>query len=326
MKIVVDVMGGDDAPQVVLDGVGMALAADPDLQLILTGPAAVTANLVAKYPERLSARATTEVIAMDEHPAEAVRAKKDSSIVVGCQLVANGQASGFFSAGSTGAVMAAATLYMGRIKGIIRPMIATLFPTRQSYVVFGDIGANADVKPEYLLQFALMGRAYAQAMLGVEQPRIGLLNIGSEASKGSEMAQQAYQLFSENLDGFAGNAEGNDILTGHFDVIVTDGFTGNVVLKTTEGTVSMLFSELKQTFMSSLPRKLAAAVLKPGLRQMMQRLSPENVGGAPLLGVRGACIIGHGSSTPTAIMNGIQVTAQMIRAELPEVIAQAVLA
>ena len=324
MRIVVDALGGDNAPAAVLEGVSLALAADPGLQVILTGPAEIVEPFSGDKPDRLEAVATTEAIGMDEHPAEAVRQKKDSSIVVGCRLVAEGRAAGFFSAGSTGAVMAAATLYMGRIKGVSRPMIATLFPVPQGYMVFGDIGANADVKAEYLLQFAQMGASYAQVMLGIENPRVGLLNIGEEPTKGNELAQQAYQLLSLGLDGFAGNAEGTDILSGRFDVIITDGFTGNVVLKTIEGTAGMLFSELSGILNAGVLSKLAAAVVRPGLRELKKKLSADEIGGAPLLGVRGSCVIGHGSSSPKAILNGIMATAQAVRSELPQIIAKAV--
>ena len=326
MKLVVDAMGGDRAPQVVLDGVDLALASQADLEIILTGPAEVVTQAVKTHPDRLTAVSTTEVISMQDHPAEAVRSKKDSSIVVGCKLVADGQAAGFFSAGSTGAVMAAATLYMGRIKGIARPMIASRFPTASgAYVLIGDIGANADVKPEYLLQFALMGEAYARTMMAIDKPRVGLLNIGSEAQKGNELALQAYQLLSQELDSFAGNAEGNDILSGRFDVVITDGFTGNIVLKTIEGTASLLFDQLRQVLTASTMRKLAATIVKPGLNDLKKRLSADEIGGAPLLGVRGSCLIGHGSSSPKAIANGILATAAAVRAELAQIIAQKVM-
>jgi glycerol-3-phosphate acyltransferase PlsX len=316
-----------------LEGVKTALTAEPELQVVLVGPAEIVDPVEKAYPARVKAVPATEFIAMDEHPAEAVRSKKDSTIVVGCKLVADGQADGFFSAGSTGAVMAAATLIMGRIRGISRPMIATLFPAVSDaadsdteaaprYVVFGDVGANADVKPEYLLQFAHMGEAYARAVLGINDPRVGLLNIGEEDTKGNELAQQTHQLLRAELDSFAGNAEGTDILAGSFDVIVTDGFTGNVVLKTIEGAAGLLFTELRATL--ALVDRSVAAAMTPRLNALKMKLSADDAGGAPLLGVRGSCFIGHGSSSPIAIANGILATAKAAQLDLPTVIAEAV--
>ena len=316
-------MGGDDAPSVVLDGIGQALAADQQLSVIATGTDTVIAPLAQQQPGRVEAVATTEVIGMDEHPVQAVRRKRDSSIVVGCRLVRDNRAQGFFSAGSTGACMAAATLVVGHIKGA-RPAIASVIPSPKGHVVLTDIGANADAKPEHLLQFAHMARAYAQHILNIKQPRIGLLNIGEEDSKGSELAQKANALMRQKLPGFVGNAEGGDILNGGFDVIVTDGFTGNVTLKTIEGTAALLFDQLKAVLTASLPRKLAASVIMPGLRQLKKSISADEIGGAPLLGIKGSCIIGHGSSNAKAVANGIAVAARCAREDLPGIIAEAV--
>ncbi|MCL1847456.1 MAG: phosphate acyltransferase PlsX [Coriobacteriia bacterium] len=324
VTVAVDVMGGDAAPQVVLEGLELALAADKDLSVILTGQADYVEPFAAAHVGRAIAVATSEVIGMEEHPAEAVRQKKDSSIVVGCRLVKEERAGGFFSAGSTGACMAAATLYIGRIKGITRPAIASILPSPVCPVILTDIGANADAKPEYLLQFAQMAAVYARHVMKVEQPRIGLLNIGEEETKGSLLAQEAYQLLKEQAPGFCGNAEGTDILQGRFDVVVTDGFTGNVALKTIEGTAAVLFDQLKLVLTASLPRKLAAGVIMPGLKELKKSLSADEVGGAPLLGLKGSCIIGHGSSNARAVANGIAVTAQCIRERLPELISETV--
>jgi glycerol-3-phosphate acyltransferase PlsX len=317
-------MGGDDAPDVVLEGVARALEADPLLTVILTGPASVVEPFVSQHPKRASAVTTTEIIGMDEHPAQTVREKRDSSIVVACQLVKDGRAQGFFSAGSTGASMAAATLYIGRLKGIARPAIASVLPSPGAPVILIDIGANADVKAEYLLQFAQMASVYAHHIEGVSEPRVGLLNIGEEESKGSALAQEAFKLMKEGLTGFVGNAEGTDILTGRFDVIVTDGFTGNVTLKVIEGTAGVLFDQLKQVLTATTARKLAASVIMPGLKELKMSLSAEEVGGAPLLGLKASCVIGHGSSTAKAIANGIAQTTRCVRAQVPEIIAKAV--
>jgi len=322
--VAVDAMGGDRAPQVVLDGIELALDRDPHLSIILTGFAESIEAFAALHSTRVQARATTEIIGFNEHPAHAVRRKKDSSVVVGCQLVKDGQAGGFFSAGSTGACMAAALLYMGRIKGIHRPALATILPSPVAPVILADIGANADVKPEYLLQFAQMAGIYAQYILEVEKPRIGLLNIGEEETKGSELAIQAFGLMKERLPDFCGNVEGTEILNGRFDVVITDGFTGNVALKAIEGTAALLFDQLKQVLTATTMRKLAASVIKPGLKDLKKNLSAEEVGGAPLLGLKGSCIIGHGSSNAKAISNGIAVTARCIREDLPGIIEGAI--
>jgi glycerol-3-phosphate acyltransferase PlsX len=321
VTIAVDAMGGDLAPDVVLNGVQAALEADPALRVLLVGPADVVEPLRS---ERCTPVLASEVIGMGEHPANAVRAKKDSSIVVGCRLVKDGAAQGFFSAGSTGACMAAATLLMGRIKGIARPAIAAVIPGQARPVVLLDVGANADVKPEMLVQFAEMGRAYSGVVLGVAEPSVGLLNIGEEPTKGSMLAQEAFALLAEQVTGFIGNVEGRDVPAGAADVIVTDGFTGNVTLKVMEGLAATLFAELKGALTATTVNKLAAAVVQPSLRQLKGRLDPEAYGGAPLLGVNGVCIIGHGGSKQTAIANGIAVAARAVRGELTDRIAESV--
>ncbi|MBX9033256.1 phosphate acyltransferase PlsX [Gordonibacter massiliensis (ex Traore et al. 2017)] len=325
VTIAVDAMGGDDAPGVVLDGVAQALAADEGLHVVLCGPADVAEPFAAAH-ERCEARATTEVIGMGEHPAEAVRKKKDSSIVVGCRLVKEGEAQGFFSAGSTGACLAAGTLVMGRIKGVARPALATVIPSPVRPVVMCDVGANADCKPSYLVQFAQMATIYAEKIVGIERPRAALLNIGEEEAKGSQFAQEAHALLREQLPNFAGNAEGGDILAATYDVIVTDGFTGNVCLKTIEGTSKTLFKTLKGIMMKTPLTKLGALAIKGGLKELMAQVSPDTYGGAPLLGVKGACIVGHGSSNAYAVKNGVLTTAGVVRAGVSEIIAQTVAA
>ncbi|MHB1340255.1 MAG: phosphate acyltransferase PlsX [Coriobacteriia bacterium] len=321
--VAVDAMGGDNAPDVVLAGIDAALAADPSLSVVITGPGQVVTPF-ASSRGRVRAVVTSEVIDMAEHPANAVRAKKDSSIVVGCRLVKDGEAHGFFSAGSTGACMAAATLVMGRIRGVLRPAIATVIPTGERPCVLLDIGANADCKPEYLVQFAHMGAAYAQVVLGRETPSVGLLNIGEEPTKGSQLALEAHGLMAGQVSGFAGNVEGRDIPAGTVDVVVTDGFTGNVALKLLEGLASNLFREIKAAMTSTPLRSLAAAVLKGSLLELKERMNPETYGGAPLLGVNGVCIIGHGSSSARAVAAGISVATRAVRGGLNAKIATAV--
>lgn len=314
-RVVVDVLGGDRAPSVVLEGVAHALAADLDVVVILTGPADVVEPFAAAH-ERCEAHPTTEFIEMAEHPAAAVRSKKDSSIVVGCRLVKEGAADAFFSAGNTGAAMAAATLLMGRIPGVDRPAIATVLPTPSSPVVLLDSGANADCRPEYLVQFAHMGDAYAQAVLGVAAPRIALLNIGEEPGKGSQLAQDAHALMRDTVRGFVGNIEGRDVIAGTVDVIVTDGFTGNITLKLLEGTSRTLLGEVRSILSANLLTKFGALFARKGFGRLRARLDPDAHGGAPLLGVKGICIIGHGSSSSNAISSAIRVAATAVRGDL----------
>lgn len=320
-RIAVDAVGGDHAPAAVLAGVTAALAADPALEVLLVGPADVVTAYAAAH-ERVEAIVATDVIGMDEPPAAAIRTKKDSSIVVGCRLVKEGRADGFFSAGSTGAMMAGATLVMGRIRGVSRPAIATVIPTTGSPSVLLDVGATADCKPEHLVQFGMMGAAYARTVLGIAQPRIALLNIGAEATKGSVLAQEAHALMAEQVPGFIGNVEGQDIPAGAADVVVTDGFTGNVALKLMEGMSGALLGQFKAAMLSSPVNKVAAAVLRPSLQSMRDRVDPDSHGAAPLLGVKGLALIGHGSSGPRAIASALRVGATAVRGGLVERIAE----
>ncbi len=314
--VAVDIVGGDFAPSEILSGVTLALEDDQRLRVAIVGPREIVESFTCSHNDRVLKVLASEVITMHENPATAVRTKKDSSIVVGSRLIRDAQADAFFSAGSTGAMMAASTLIVGRIKGVIRPAIATVLPTAGSPVVFLDVGANADCKPEYLLQFARMGAAYATAVLDVAAPRIALLNIGEEPTKGSQLAKDAHQLMTSALPGFLGNIEGRDVLTGTVDVIVTDGFTGNVALKLLEGTTKVLFSQIKEAMTSTPLRSAAASLLKPALVDLKQRLDPDAYGGAPLLGVKGVCIIGHGSSNAAAVRSAIRTSAQAVRAGL----------
>lgn len=261
---------------------------------------------------------------MHEQPAAAVRSKKDSSIVVGSALVRDREADAFFSAGSTGAAMTAATLIMGRLDGVSRPALAAVIPASDRPVVLLDVGAQADSKPENLVQFAHMGAAYAEIVLGAVNPRVALLNIGQEASKGSALTKAAYDLMSEQVPGFAGNVEGKDIPGGLVDVIVTDGFTGNVCLKLLEGVSKALLTQVRDAMTSNVPSKVAASVLKRSLSRVKERIDPDTYGGAPLLGVAGECFIGHGSSGPRAVASALRVSAQAARGDLTGSIAAAI--
>lgn len=323
VTLTVDVLGGDNAPQVVLEGVEQALIEDTDLTVILCGPDEIVTPFSADK-ERCIAQITTEEITMDEHPANAVRKKKDSSIVVACRLVKEGRAGGFYSAGSTGACLAAATLVMGRIKGVSRPALCTVIPSPVAPVIMCDIGANADCKPEYLVQFGQMASIYAEQIIGIKDPRAALLNIGEEDTKGSTFAQEAHALLKEQLPNFVGNGEGKDILPATYDVFITDGFTGNVCLKTIEGTSKTLFKSLKEIFYASTISKLGALTIKGGLKKLMTQVDPDTYGGAPLLGVNGACIVGHGSSNARAIKNGLHTSAKIVRLNISGLIQSVV--
>jgi len=324
VTVAVDSVGGDFAPAEILSGVAVALAEDSALRVMLTGPEDVVVPFASTSGSRITPVVTTQIIAMDEHPATAVRTKKDSSIVVGARLVRDGDADAFFSAGSTGAAMAAATLIIGRIKGVHRPAIATVLPTAGPPTVLLDVGANSDCKPEHLLQFALMGSAYAKVVLGSVHPRIALLNIGEEPTKGSQLAQDAYALMAAGVPGFIGNVEGRDVIAGVADVIVTDGFTGNVALKLLEGTSKVLLGQVRDALTANPINRVAASVVAPSIKRLKARLDPDTYGGAPLLGVNGVCIIGHGSSKSTAVANAIRVAAQAGRGGLTSQIADAI--
>lgn len=315
VTVCVDAAGGDRPVATVLEGVARALEVDPRLSVIVTGPAAEIEPFAAAHEGRVEAVATTQVIAMDEHPAEAVRAKRDSSIVAGCRLVREGRASGFFSAGSTGAVMAAATLGIGRLKGIDRPAITNALPGPKPTVLL-DLGANADCKVENIVQFAKMGLAYSQVVVGAQDPCVGLLNIGSEDTKGSRFAQECFAALREQVPAFKGNAEGSDLFAGTFDVIVTDGFTGNVALKTIEATAKYAFGQLKGAIMGSWKTKLAGKVLQPAFKGLKDQMSGDRYGGAVLLGVKGVVAIGHGATSPEAVMNGTLCVAEAVRGGL----------
>lgn len=325
ITIAVDALGGDFGPSVVLPGVEAALAQQQDIKVLLCGPEDVVVPF-AEAHDRCEAVPCTQEIEMGEHPANAVRRKKDSSIVVGCRLVKEGRAQGFFSAGSTGACLAAGTLVAGRIKGVQRPALGTVLPSPAKPVVMCDVGANADCKPEYILQFAKMATVYARQILGVENPSVGLLNIGSEETKGSQLAQETHQLLAEKLPNFKGNCEGCDVLAGTFDIVVTDGYTGNVCLKTIEGTAKMLLGELKGVFKKNALTTLAALAVKGGLSDLKASISADTYGGAPLLGVKGACLVGHGSSNETAIKNGVLMAAKIVRTGVSDLIAETIAA
>ena len=321
--ICVDVMGADKEPAVLLEGVTQALEDDPELEVLVAGNADVVEPFAASHT-RARALVTTQVISMSEHPANAVRQKKDASIVRAAAAVHAGEADGLFSAGSTGAVLTAATFGVGRLKGIKRPALSLPFPGISGKpTVFLDMGANADVKPDVLVQFAHMGRAYSRAILGVENPRVGLLCNGSEETKGSEMALAYHAALEAGNCGFAGNAEGTDLLAGTFDVIVADGFTGNVALKSIEGTGKFVIKRLKAAMGESFTNKIGMALLAKSLKSLAAEMSGDEYGGAILLGLRAPGVTGHGATSAQAVRMGTLAAARAARAGLSQKIAEA---
>lgn len=323
MKIAVDAMGGDYAPEEIIKGTMMAAEASPDVQLILVGQKErIQTFLSGPLPKNVALHEASEVIEMDEHPANAVRKKKDSSIVVATRLVKLGEADAVVSAGSTGAQMAAALLGLGRIKGIERPAIATILPTPEGGKLLLDVGANMDATPEQLCQYGQMGSIYATKILGIPNPRVGLLNVGSEEGKGNELTQKAYPLLNASPVNFIGNVEGRDVPYGRADVVVCEGFAGNILLKTAEGLAGVLFEQIKEKITSNMVRKLGALAIKPGLKEIAQMMDYAEYGGAPLLGVNGISIICHGSSKAKAIYNAIRVARECVQVRLIEQIRE----
>jgi glycerol-3-phosphate acyltransferase PlsX len=326
VKIVVDAMGGDQAPAVVVDGAVQA-ARQWDIEVILAGQRGLVQAELEKHNTgglRLILLHASEVIEMDEHPAAAVRAKKDNSMVVGMELVKRREADAFFTAGNSGGALAAALFRLGRIRGVKRPALSTVFPsqTPQGFCFILDIGANTDCRPEYLLQFAMMGSVYAERVLGVPNPRVAIVSNGEEEGKGNQLVQETVPLLKASPLNFVGNAEGKDILRGLADVIVTDGFTGNVIIKLAEGVSRFLMDLLKENLTASSMSKVGAALAKPAFDNVRSRLDYREYGGAPLLGIDGVVIVGHGRSDALAIKNAIRVATQTVENSVLEAIKQ----
>ncbi|HEV2121670.1 MAG TPA: phosphate acyltransferase PlsX [Chloroflexota bacterium] len=329
MRVVVDAMGGDDAPQVVVEG---AVAAARDgIQVILVGREdAVRAQLSAHGQSAgtlpIEVVHAAQLIEMHEHPASAVRQKKDSSIAVAMRLVREGRADAYFSAGNSGATMAAALFALGRLEGVHRPAIGGILPLLRGQCFLVDIGANTDCDPQNLLQFAQMGAAYMEQVYHMRRPRIGLVSNGEEETKGNALVQATYPLLKQSGLNFVGNVEGKDITRGAADVVVTDGFTGNVMLKLAEGMQELILNLVREAVKSTVINQIAGAVLRPALRRAGKRLDYTEYGGAPLIGVNGAVFIGHGRSDAKAIGNGIRAAAQAAQAGYVEKLQASLLA
>ena len=300
-RIAVDAMGGDRGPAEVV--AGALEAAGDGLTPILYGSAGVD-------PKGLELRETHGVVEMDDKPAEAVRAKPDSSLVSAVRAVAEGDADAVVSAGNTGAVLAAGLLELRRIPGVMRPAIAVPIPARRGPSVLIDAGANADARPEHLVQFATMGAVFAQEILGVSDPEVRLLSIDEEPEKGNQLTLEAHQLLAASDLNFGGNCEGRDVLRGAADVVVTDGFTGNVTLKLLEGTITTLLDAFREEIAANTRGTVGGLLIRPAARRLRKRLDPDTYGGAYLLGLRGLAVIAHGNSSRTAIANAIRLAAR----------------
>lgn len=310
-------MGGDFAPQAAVTGALAAAFAHPDINVIITGDEAVINPLLAvsaPLPTNISLQHASQVVEMCDAPGVAIRQKRDSSISVGMRMVRDGQAQAIVSAGNSGAMMAAAMLILKPQPGIDRPAIATIFPTKTGSAVLLDAGATTDCKPHHLLQFALLGNAYAKVVSGISHPRIGLLSIGEEPTKGDELTKDTHQLLLKTTGiNFSGNCEPKDFLRGEIDVVVCDGFVGNLVLKTGEGLGELIMSLLKQEIMRNCLSRFAALLLKPALQRVKKLFDYTEYGGALLLGVNGVVLIGHGRSTKDAIANAVYAAARAAR-------------
>ena len=300
-RIAVDTMGSDRSPDEIVAG---ALAARVDgIEPILFGESSLD-------PHGLELHGTTSVIEMDDKPAEAVRAKRESSLVQSVRAVAEGRADAVVSAGNTGAMLAAGLLELRRIQGVLRPAIAVPIPGRRGPSVLLDCGANADARPEHLVQFAAMGSVFAEEILDIRNPEVRLLSIGEEPEKGNQLTLEAHELLAASDLNFKGNTEGRDILAGASDVVVTDGFTGNVTLKLLEGTILTLFDALRTEIAATATGKVGGLLIRPAARRLRHRLDPDTFGGAYLLGLRGLVVIAHGNSSRTAIANAIRLAAR----------------
>ncbi|HLO12324.1 MAG TPA: phosphate acyltransferase PlsX [Pseudoneobacillus sp.] len=324
MKLAIDAMGGDHAPKEIVLGAMKAIQHFSNLHITLVGDEEKIKTYLTN-PERIEILHTEEIILGTDEPVRAVRRKKNSSMVLANQLVADGKADACISAGNTGALMAAGLFVVGRIEGIERPALTPTLPTigGEGFLLL-DVGANVDAKPEHLLQYAIMGSIYSEKVRGIKKPRVGLLNIGTEEKKGNDLTKHAFELLKNAPIHFIGNVEARDLLDGVADVVITDGFTGNMVLKTIEGTALSVFKMLKGALTSSLKSKLAAAVLKPDLVQLKNKMDYSEYGGAGLFGLKAPVIKAHGSSDSQAIFSAIRQAREMVEQDVTPLIQKAV--
>lgn len=317
MKIALDVMGGDLAPDAPILGALDALVMDPEIEIILIGDSSeIKRRLPNNYPSRLSIIHTSQVVTMDDRGATVLKAKPDSSIVKGIRFVKEGNADGFVSAGHTGAVLAASLMLFKRIRNVRRPALGVYLPTLTGGKIICDVGANPDVKPVHLLQFAVMASHYLDHVEDVKSIKIGLINIGTEPTKGNELYQESYKLLQERLPNFIGNVEGRQIFESEANVLVCDGFVGNTLLKFGEGWINVFSNEIRAQIMNRFRYKLGAWLINPVFKGIRKKFDYEEHGGTPLLGVNGVSIISHGSSTRKSIRNSIFVAKKCIQNNL----------
>ena len=321
ITIALDAMGGDNAPRAEVEGAVLA-ARELDVRVVLVGIEATVRQELARHRAKglpIDVANATEVIAMTDSPSQAFRRKKDSSVHVAARLVRDGKADGLVSAGNTGAVMTTVRFILGTLAAVDRPALAAPFPTSKGTVtVIIDVGANVDSKPEQIEQFAVMGEIYYRAIFGTKRPRVALLSIGEEEMKGNELTREAANLLKQTTLNFTGNVEGRDVFNGDVDVIVCDGFIGNVALKISEGVVLHITGLLKTALTSSLSAKAGYVLARKAFKEFRKKIDYSEYGGAPLLGVRGTAVIGHGSSNPNAIKNAIRVAAELCRSKVNE--------
>jgi glycerol-3-phosphate acyltransferase PlsX len=309
MRIAIDGMGGDNAPSAIVEGCVMALKEFNDVEIVITGPEDVITGEFSKYDydkSRVTILNATEVIGTNEHPVMALRKKKDSSLNKALKLVKDKECDAVISSGSTGAFLAGCTLVIGRIKGIERPALSPIMPGMKGPFVVVDAGANVDCKPQYLKQFAIMGKVYYESVISVPNPTVALVNIGAEEEKGNELTKETYKLLKNSNLNFVGNIEPRDITDGNVNVIVCDGFVGNTVLKMYEGVASNLLGTIKTALLSSLVTKIGALFIMPVIKTLKNKFDYKEYGGAPFLGVDGICIKAHGSSDARAFKNAIK--------------------
>ncbi|WP_028782752.1 phosphate acyltransferase PlsX [Thalassobacillus devorans] len=324
MRIAIDAMGGDHAPGEIVKGAIEAVKADANLQITLIGDEEQIQPLV-KDTSNITILHTKEKITSEDEPVRAVRRKKQASMVLMAQEVKEGRADACISAGNTGALMSAGLFMVGRIKGIERPALSPTLPTvdGKGFLLL-DVGANVDAKAQHLVQYAIMGSIYSEKVRGINKPRVGLLNVGTEDGKGSELAKKAFTQLQEAPVDFIGNVEARDLLEGVADVVVTDGFSGNIALKTIEGTALTMFAMIKETFMSNFKTKLAAGLVKNDLKQLKGQLDYSEYGGAGLFGLAAPVIKAHGSSNARAVFNAIKQASHMVEEDVTTKIAEAV--
>ncbi len=328
VRIAVDAMGGDHAPENIIEGAVKALRDMPgEREILFVGDSGAIKTELSKYdtsglPIRIVH--TTQVVEMDEPPAAAIMKKPDSSIVRAMGLLRTGDADGFFSAGSTGAVTAGAWLKLKPLEGIERPALATTLPNLVGTGVLLDAGANSDCRPRHLVQFAVMGNVFARDVLGIENPRVGLMNIGEESTKGNDLTREVFTLLETKNLNFIGNVEGRNVFDGTVDVIICDGFVGNVIIKVSESLAYALDRTFRDEIMKSPIRRFGAYLVKPAFRRLRKKVDYAEYGGAPLLGVNGVCVVGHGRSSPGAVANAIAVAAKFIRRNVNEHLVRAI--